>query len=195
MALGHRKDQARMPLGISKNLSQRIISAVSLLPLVLGAVYMGGWWFASLLILGGVLMASEWVKLTISNSRVLGVGLSLLISMMVIWTEYNSPDAGELLANLLIIFLAGALIVRLLPFKTLGWLLIGAGYVLLPLVAMWWLRTQDAWWVIWVFLIVWGTDIGGYFAGKGIGGPKLAPKLSPKNMVRSRGWRGFEHGG
>jgi phosphatidate cytidylyltransferase len=34
--------------------------------------------------------------------------------------------------------------------------------------------------LIFVFLIVWVTDIGGYFAGRGIGGPKLWPRVSPK---------------
>ena len=31
-----------------------------------------------------------------------------------------------------------------------------------------------------MLLIVWVTDIGGYFAGRGIGGPKLWPRVSPK---------------
>src|SRR5438876_997754 len=31
-----------------------------------------------------------------------------------------------------------------------------------------------------VLLVVWVTDIGGYFAGRGIGGPKLWPRISPK---------------
>jgi phosphatidate cytidylyltransferase len=30
-----------------------------------------------------------------------------------------------------------------------------------------------------VFLVVWVTDIGGYFAGRGLGGPKLWPRISP----------------
>lgn len=37
-----------------------------------------------------------------------------------------------------------------------------------------------AWLALAVILCVWGSDIGGYFAGKCIGGPKMAPKLSPK---------------
>jgi phosphatidate cytidylyltransferase len=34
--------------------------------------------------------------------------------------------------------------------------------------------------LMFVLLIVWVTDIGGYFAGRGIGGPKLWPRISPK---------------
>ena len=34
--------------------------------------------------------------------------------------------------------------------------------------------------LMFVLLIVWVTDIGGYFAGRGIGGPKLWPRVSPK---------------
>jgi phosphatidate cytidylyltransferase len=31
----------------------------------------------------------------------------------------------------------------------------------------------------WVFIVVWSTDIGAYFTGRAIGGPKLAPTISP----------------
>ncbi len=34
--------------------------------------------------------------------------------------------------------------------------------------------------LVFVLLVVWGADIGGYFAGRGLGGPKLWPRVSPK---------------
>ena len=34
--------------------------------------------------------------------------------------------------------------------------------------------------LIFVLLVVWVSDIGGYVAGRGIGGPKLWPRISPK---------------
>jgi phosphatidate cytidylyltransferase len=34
--------------------------------------------------------------------------------------------------------------------------------------------------LMFVLLVVWATDIGGYFAGRSIGGPKLWPRVSPK---------------
>ena len=35
-------------------------------------------------------------------------------------------------------------------------------------------------WMLWLILIVIGTDIAGYFAGRTIGGPKFWPAVSPK---------------
>jgi phosphatidate cytidylyltransferase len=34
--------------------------------------------------------------------------------------------------------------------------------------------------ILFLFAVVWGTDIAGYFAGRAFGGPKLAPSISPK---------------
>jgi phosphatidate cytidylyltransferase len=40
--------------------------------------------------------------------------------------------------------------------------------------------------ILFLFAIVWGADVGAYFAGRAIGGPKLAPRISPKKT-----WSGF----
>ena len=39
---------------------------------------------------------------------------------------------------------------------------------------------------LWVFAMVWATDIGAYFAGRAFGGARLAPKISP-----SKTWSGL----
>lgn len=39
---------------------------------------------------------------------------------------------------------------------------------------------------LWVFDMVWATDIGAYFAGRAFGGARLAPKISP-----SKTWSGL----
>ena len=62
------------------------------------------------------------------------------------------------------------------------WLAAGAVYIAVPCIAIIWLRSDAAVGrqaIFWLFAVVWATDIGAYFAGRGIGGPKLAPRISP----------------
>jgi len=60
----------------------------------------------------------------------------------------------------------------------------GAGvlYIVVPALALLWLRGDPDWGrvcVLWLFAVVWATDIGAYLAGRRFGGPLLAPKTSP----------------
>ena len=67
--------------------------------------------------------------------------------------------------------------------QRLGWVALGVVYALAALAASIVVRLDLAWGfaaLMFVLLIVWVTDIGGYFAGRGIGGPKLWPRVSPK---------------
>lgn len=71
------------------------------------------------------------------------------------------------------------------------WRIYGFFYCLLPAVALLWIRERAEYegigqgfdLLIWVFLVVWSTDIGAFFAGRGIGGPKLAPSISPNKTI------------
>lgn len=63
------------------------------------------------------------------------------------------------------------------------WLMVmGLAYVGLAVTALIWLRAGlDAGWIttLWLILVVWATDIGAYACGSLIGGPRLAPRISP----------------
>src|SRR4051794_22402316 len=64
-----------------------------------------------------------------------------------------------------------------------GWALGGVIYASLLLLAPLILRSDPNFGmtaILMLFAIVWTTDIAGYFAGRAIGGPKLAPAVSPK---------------
>ncbi|MCE2927497.1 MAG: phosphatidate cytidylyltransferase [Rickettsiales bacterium] len=77
------------------------------------------------------------------------------------------------------------------------WKLAGYFYVALPCASLIWLRNLNfpsdlnggAHVVLYLLFVVWATDIGAYFAGKRIGGPKLAPSLSPNKT-----WAGLAGG-
>lgn len=62
------------------------------------------------------------------------------------------------------------------------WLAGGAAYVVIPVTSLISLRAdpEGLRLVLWMFCVVWATDVCAFFAGRKIGGPKLAPKISPK---------------
>ncbi len=58
---------------------------------------------------------------------------------------------------------------------------IAVPYVLLPALSLLYVMDQGgAFSVFWLLAVVWATDIGAYICGRLIGGPKLAPSVSPK---------------
>jgi len=62
------------------------------------------------------------------------------------------------------------------------WLLFGAVYIIVPCWALVHLRSDEVAGLetmIWLFVVVWAMDTGGYAFGVTIGGPKLSPKISP----------------
>ncbi len=68
-----------------------------------------------------------------------------------------------------------------------GWQVAGFVYALIPALALLWIRERfllngapvGLELLLWVFITTWSVDIGAYFAGRTIGGPKLAPAISP----------------
>lgn len=179
-----------MPLGLSNNLFQRIVSALSLLPIVLGAIYFGNIWFYLLLLAGGYLMVTEWHMMlgNLAKSYIWGSFLcTALLPLPILLLDADSAQIS--LWVLLIISLFSVVLMVLKPSRLCKTkaspVMISiscVAYIGLALLSLMWLRglDEDGLLVIWLFFAVWAMDVGGYFAGKGIGGPKLAPTISPK---------------
>ncbi|MAZ80252.1 MAG: phosphatidate cytidylyltransferase [Rickettsiales bacterium] len=63
--------------------------------------------------------------------------------------------------------------------KKTNWQIFGFIYIILPIYCAIKLRQIDPFILLWMFFIIWTTDIFAYFFGKFLKGPKLAPKISP----------------
>lgn len=158
----------------------RVLSALVLAPLALGAVWLGGWAFALLLAAAVVLMSVETARLLFAGSVGSAVPLAATSVLAIVLAASGLPDAA-LAAGAA--GLAFSLASRSWKAERLLPALIAYPYVILPIIALIWLR-QDAnhgfTAVLWLLTMVWAIDICAYFAGRFIGGPKLAPSISPK---------------
>jgi len=91
-------------------------------------------------------------------------------------------EIGRIGATYVIVAL-GVIIAALLSPHHRGWAALGGCYAFAALIASVVVRLDQTYGftaLMFILLVVWVTDIGGYFAGRGLGGPKLWPRVSPK---------------
>lgn len=169
----------------------RFAMGVVMIGVALVATTFGGWWFRALVGVATLLMLVEWADMH-KVPRLWGwLAGALTAATLLGAAEYfyavaeqvdEIPDdlTAALFENNWLGFaalLAPALLAAALSRRlVMGWgvLYIGIpGFALLSLSWVW--ETL----VLWVFFITWATDILAYFAGRAIGGPKLAPRISP----------------
>lgn len=158
-------------------LKTRIISAALLAPVALAAVWWGGWAFAALAAIAAAIMCWEWQRMVTGGFGPAGKVAAASGAVACLLT-IDFPGVAALLV------MAGATAAALLAEADRRvWSGAGALYAGLPSVALVWLRGDFAVGravLFWLLLAVWATDIGAYACGRLIGGPLLAPRVSPK---------------
>jgi phosphatidate cytidylyltransferase len=162
----------------------RLVSALAMMPIALVLVMLGDWPFACLVSLAVLLMAMEWRQLT--NARIGGVGDLAAVSVaglgLVVVVLAAAGRPAEALLALGIGALAAGLIAALAGASSV-WIGLGAAYLALPGLALVWLRGLPEFGlqiVVWLLAVVWATDILAYLVGRKVGGPRLAPSISPR---------------
>lgn len=162
----------------TRNLWLRVASAAILAPLAIAAAWFGDWPFTVFWGLAALAVWWEWVGLVEPAGRnlVLATGACTLILLGVLLEADNLSIAAMMVA---LGVLAGIVTAgRQAPLVAGGLI-----YASVLLMATTILRADVVYGfaaILFLYAIVWGTDIGGYFAGRAIGGPKLAPAISPK---------------
>ncbi|MDX2484170.1 MAG: phosphatidate cytidylyltransferase [Pseudodonghicola sp.] len=157
------------------DLSARLLSGLVLAAAGLGAVWAGGYYFVTFVSVVTGLIVWELTRMVLPGDAIRAVLMGLLAGVAGFLAIYF--PAGAALPTLLVPALVGYLWLpqhrRLyVPFVI---------FILLAAFGMMSVRNEfGVVWMLWLVLVVAGTDIAGYFAGRMIGGPKFWPKISPK---------------
>lgn len=170
-----------MPLAEFTTLQKRAISALVLAPLALAAAFAGTPYWNGLIALMAACMAWEWANICGGRARSMAALATIFVAPAVIvsGTICGIPVALVVLAIAAVVVLAIAAKER---FPEPAWLAGGIAYVGLPCLSLEWVRSVPAYGLetlLWVLALVWATDTGAYAAGRAVGGPKLAPRISP----------------
>lgn len=160
------------------NLWLRVASAALLAPLAVGAAWLGDWPFTVFWGLAAVAVWWEWIGLMEPSGRnvLLATGICALVLQGILF-ESGHPSIALMIVALGV--LAGIVTAgKRAPAVACG--LVYASTLLMATVIV---RSDHSYGfaaIVLLYAIVWGTDIGGFFAGRAFGGLKLAPSISPK---------------
>lgn len=161
------------------NLQLRILTAVILGGFTLWLTYIGGLGFTLLMIAMGAAIFYEWTNLSASRLNKAGIIIGWLIMAVIAAMLITHQDALMIIGVLLV----ASLILLVFTYnKSRGWLAGGLLYAGFPMISLSLLRGDEPFGfiaIIFLFGVVWSTDIAAYFTGRSLGGPKLAPKFSP----------------
>ena len=179
------------------NLSTRLGSALVIAAVAFVCLWFGGWVWATLIILGAARMMFEWKRLIAAKSAkepsFFTLESAMVVAALVFFTLgwISWPGVLGACAGMLLFFIFGR---ERRPAQS--WEGLGLAYIILPATAAIWTRdggvgveAEGFQLALFVIVSVIAADAGAYFAGKSIGGPKFAPRISPNKT-----WAGFGGG-
>ena len=163
-------------------LRQRIASSVVLAAIAVTAAALGGWPFALLVLAAAAIMSIEWAKLAAAApaSRLLALATAAVAMAAIVAVAVGAHGTAAIMLAL------GTIVVAVLaarrewctPARAGG----GVLYVGIPAIALVWLRGSSEaglHHLLWLLLVIGATDTCAYLVGRLLGGPRLAPRISP----------------
>ncbi|MEM9268076.1 MAG: phosphatidate cytidylyltransferase [Pseudomonadota bacterium] len=161
------------------DLKLRIASSLVMAAIAFLALWFGGWLMILVFGCSAALLMWELRRIHFDTSvRDIGLWVMVLcaVGAVVFTAKLGFPFAlGELALGVLVLFVLAA--------GTRRWMVGGLLYVSLALSILILVRDSPNLGfsgALFIVMVVIATDVGGYFCGKAIGGPKLWPRVSPK---------------
>jgi phosphatidate cytidylyltransferase len=182
------EEPSTLPSALPQDLGPRIISGVVLAAAALLLTWAGVWPFAIFVLAVAVLVVWEWGRVVrrADIDTIFWVSAAAIAAACML-TALATAGLG------VIAVVVGAILAALLGFGHQGHVAaLGVLYAGLPAVCLVWMRLSPLWGfagVLFLFLVVWAVDTGAYAAGRLLGGPKLAARISPNKT-----WSGLAGG-
>ncbi len=152
----------------------RTATAFVLIPITIGCIYAGYPFVQLFALVFGAMLSWEWAQM-VPNQR--GAFFATLYTVVLA----VAATLGSWIAYFLTLF-GGCVLAWIKARKEYrrNLLVLGVPYISIGIGSIVWLYDFVGYSaVLWLLLVVWGVDIGGYAIGSTVKGPKLAPKISP----------------
>lgn len=166
--------------GTWADLAPRVISAIVLLAIGLGALWAGGMVFLAVVLLAVGAISWEIMRMVAPGGQALWIPMAILAAASVFVALYLPGDWGLLMPFGVALVGAGAVGSKLgaagdrrRALVYLGWVMV-AGWGLIQA------RDTGVGFMLFLVAVVVATDVAGYFVGRLVGGPKFWPRISPK---------------
>ncbi|MBX3269212.1 MAG: phosphatidate cytidylyltransferase [Sandaracinaceae bacterium] len=174
------------------NLALRLLTAAVGIPIILWMLfYAPAYVFSGFGVFAAGVAATELAAMTLDSERLLSTWMVLATAAVTAVLTFV-PSGEALTALLLGLFVAGPLLVLFRPDPLeraalrMGWLIGGPIYVggaIAAIAKLHHITEGGGTWVVLAMALAWGSDTGGYFAGRAFGKHKLYEKISPKKTI------------
>ena len=189
-----------------KNLIKRAVTGALYVALIVGAVLLGGWWYAALFALFTLLAVNEFSRITnasaggenvvtlvtdMAGGLILFAGITLVNLPML--TPHTTAVIGATFLTVYLLYMVARLVMQLYsressPLTNLAYSYMGQMYIALPLglMSMYYTLPDGTALLLAMFVMIWLSDTGAFCVGSLMGRHKLFPRISP-----AKTWEGF----